>query len=142
MILLLFTFGFSSLNLLLFLELIRSTHFFLLIFLTKTKRAYPSLVLDSFFSLTRGNFFYLPFVALRRLPPKVLLASTSLEGEGGLILAETYLFILVSTLKERPAGKQGRFVLSVSKHRDDSCAWCPRPRRGLSKAASFCPWCV
>jgi len=38
-------------------------------------------------------------VALRILPLKVLLASTSLNGEGGLILAEPY----VPTLEERPA---------------------------------------
>jgi len=33
--------------------------------------------------------------------------------------------------KERPAGKQCRFVLGVSKHQGNQRTWCPRPRRGL-----------
>ena len=41
-----------------------------------------------------------------------------------------YLLHLVPTHEERPARKQSRFVLSVSKHQGGQCTWCPRPRRG------------
>jgi len=106
-------------------------------------------------------FFTYPSWALRHSTPKVLLASLSLKGDGGLIssMASTSLegegglsssvastslegeeglswpkpayLCWVSMLEERPAERKVVSSSACLNTWDKVSLWCPRPRRGL-----------
>jgi len=64
------------------------------------------------------------------------LASASLKGEGGLILAEACLLVLGAHTRGETCCTQGRFVLSMSKHLGQSCALVPTPEERLAKSST------